>query len=281
MDSRPIGRLDRSDTLKRKRRSRKCDRRSDHSQRSVDEKGLGKERRANHALRVLFSLALFACGGLSLWLAHESDAVVRRFLRPAIRSASALAGAKPGQPVVLPGRIDRRTSKLEWGFAIFDREHFSNGPPAYNRYGGRVNAPTWVPQGRHHPPFTLVTGEGRVPITNGGYAIERARSREEIAPDRYAGFRPGDEVLVIGEIDQHGVVAQKIFGGTPDEFQKTLLIKQRFVIPAGCVLGCVLMILGLLLAAPYVRTKLREHRWPSVLVPASACERTDRIPDST
>jgi hypothetical protein len=150
---------------------------------------------------MFFSLVLFASGGLSLWLAQESDAVVRRFLSPPIQSASALPRAEQGQAVLLLGRIEPQTSDLEWGFAIFDREHLSPGPVAWNRFGGRSYAQTWVPQGRHHPPFTLLTSEGRVPIVNGGYAIERPRSTQEIAPDRYAGFLPGDEVVVIGEID--------------------------------------------------------------------------------
>jgi hypothetical protein len=239
---------------------------------------MGTGHRANHALQVLFSLVLFACGALSLWLAHESATMVRRFLSPAIRSAAALAGAKPGQTILLPGRIDRQTSDLEWGLAIFDRERRSVGPPTCNRYGGRIFAQTWVSQGRHRPPFSLVTAEGRVPIINGGYAIERAGPWQEIGSDRYAGFWPGDEVLVVGEIDQGGVAAHKVFGGTPDEFRKTLLMKQRILIPAGRVFGSLLMVLGLVLVAPYVQARMRERHWIVGLDPHQ-CARAGR-PDS-
>ncbi len=257
IDARPIARLDGTDALNRKQRSQKCDRRPYHSQRIVEGKGMGKGRRADHGRRALFSLVLFACGGLSLRMAQASDAVVRRFLGPTIRSAAALQQAELGQPVLLPGRIGWQTWDLERGFAICDREHLGPGTPVYRRIGAPGRAPLWVPQGRHHPPFTLVTGEARVPIINGGYAIERARSRSEIGSDRYAGFMPGDEVLVIGEIDPGGVAALKVFGGTPDEFRKTLLLKQRILIPAGRVLGCLFVVLGLVLAAPWVRTRMR------------------------
>ena len=77
-----------------------------------------------------------------------------------------------------------------------------------------------------------MTSVDRVPIINGHYAIERPGSNRQLGPDRYVGFSPGDEVLVIGETKKGGVTAHKVFGGTPEEFRKTLLMDQRFLIPA-------------------------------------------------
>jgi hypothetical protein len=194
---------------------------------------------------MFFSLLLLGSGGLTLWVAQETDAMVRRFHSPAIQSASALRGAEQGQPVVLRGRIVAETSDLNWGFAIFDREHLNPGPVLWGRFGGRHGPSTWRPSGSHHPPFTLVTGEDRVPILNGHYAIEQPKSVRDFGQDRYVGFVPEDEVLVIGEFKKGGVVAHRVFGGTREEYRKTLLMNQRVLIPVERVLGCLLMGLSL------------------------------------
>ena len=241
--------------MRAKRRSRIHHRRSTPSHFGVEGKVKVKDRRLDPAIRMFFSLVLLASGALILGLAQESDAVVRRFLGPAIQSPSALPGAEQGQAVLLRGRIEPQTSDLEWGFAVFDREHLTPGI-LWNRYGARPTS-TWLRQRGHHPPFTLVTSEGRISIVNGGYAIERPRSRQQITPERYAGFKPEDEVLVAGAIDKGGVIADRVFGGTPDEFRKTLLMRQRVLIPAGRVLGCLLVVPGLVLVAPWVRSRIR------------------------
>ena len=61
--------------MTRKQRFRMRNRRSAPSQRCIEGKGEGKERRANHAILMFFSLVLLASGGLTLWIAHETDAV--------------------------------------------------------------------------------------------------------------------------------------------------------------------------------------------------------------
>jgi hypothetical protein len=103
-----------------------------------------------------------------------------------------------------------------------------------------------------------VTTEGRVHIINGHYAIERPRSRN-LGDLQYAGFSPGDEVLVVGEIDRGGVTAHMVFGGTTEEFRKTLLRNQRVLIPAERALGCLLVALALVVVAPWVRSRISGH----------------------
>jgi hypothetical protein len=245
--------------LERNRRFRRLNRRSAPSQRRVEREGKGEERRANHAIRMFFSLLLLGSGGLTLWVAQETDAMVRRFLNPAIESASALRGAEQGQSVILRGRIDPKTSDLHWGLAIFDHEHLDPPPLKPDRLGGRdgPGPSTWGRRGGHHPPFTLVTSGERVPIINGHYAIERPRSQRQTGQDRYVGFLPDDEVLVIGEIEKGGVHAHRVFGGTPEDLRETLLMNQRIVVPLERILGCLLMGLSLVLVAPWVRSRIR------------------------
>jgi hypothetical protein len=107
-----------------------------------------------------------------------------------------------------------------------------------------------------------VTSEGRVPIINGHYAIERPRSttaNPDVDREEYVGFSPGDEVLVVGEINRGGVTAHTVFGGTTEEFRKVLSLKQRVLIPAERVLGCLLIALALVLVAPWVGSRIRGH----------------------
>lgn len=224
----------------------------------MESEGKGEKRRANHAIRMFFSLLLLGSGGFALWVAQETNAMVRRFLSPAIESASALRGAEQGQSVVLEGRIVAEASDVNWGFAIFDREHLNPGPILWGRFGGRRGPSSWGPSGSHHPPFTLVTGKERVLVLNRHYTIEQPRSVRDFGQDRYVGFMPQDKVLVIGEFKKGGVVADRVFGGTPEEFRKTLSMNQRVLIPVERVLGCVLMSFGLLvLVAPCLRSRIK------------------------
>ena len=71
-----------------------------------------------------------------------------------------------------------------------------------------------------------------------------------------SGFRPEDEVLVIGESKDAGVAAGKVFGGTRREFQKTLE-EQQALIPAERVLGCILLGLGAVALALWVALRAR------------------------
>jgi hypothetical protein len=201
---------------------------------------------------MFLSLLLLATGGLTLLVAKQTQTVVRRFSSPAIQSASALQGAAHGQAVILRGRIDPQTSVSDWGLAIYDREHRDAPPPLWGRFGGHQSpARTWGRRGGFHPPFTLVTDGGRVPIINGHYVIEHPTSERVLGQDRHVGFRPEDEVLVIGESKEGGVAAGKVFGGTRGEFRKTLE-EQQALIPAERVLGCLLMGLGAVLLALWV-----------------------------
>ncbi len=62
-------------------------------------------------------------------------------------------------------------------------------------------------------PFNLVTNAGLIPIF-GAYVIDRPSTSRETGRLRYAGFRPGDEVLVVGTTAKGGISAVEVSGGT-------------------------------------------------------------------
>ncbi len=232
--------------MKRKRRLLRHGRGLTRARGDVDTNG--EDSRANPAIWIFLSLALIAMGGFSLLLEKQTESVVRRFSSPAIQSASALRGAPRGQAVVLSGRIDPQTPISGWGLAIYDREHLDPPPVLWGRFGGRQSGPrTWGRRGGVHPEFTLVTDEGRVAILNRHYAIERPIWERGSGQDRHVGFKPEDEVLVIGKSEEGGVVAGKVFGGSRGQFRETLEHQQDLV-PAERVLGRLLCGLGLVLA---------------------------------
>lgn len=257
--------------MKRIRRLRTRGRGSVPTSRETKENG--KERNSNQAILMFLSLLLLGTGGLALLVAKHTSLIVRRFSSPVIRSATALQGAEHGQAVILRGRIDPQASVSGWGLTIYDREHLDAPPPIWGRFGGRQSpARTWGRRGGSHPPFTLVTDGGRVPIINGHYVIEHPTSERVWGQDRHVGFLPEDEVLVIGESKEGGVAAGIVFGGTRKEFRKTLE-EQQALIPAERVLGCVLTGLGAVLLASWVTLRiegrLRGHGVPPPTRPAS------------
>jgi hypothetical protein len=120
---------------------------------------------------MFFSLLLLAAGGLTLLVARETEAVVRRFSGPVIQSASDLSGAEHGRAVILSGRIEPQTPILYWGLAIYDHEHLDASPPVSGRFGAQRTSRRWVRRGGFHPTFTLATGGRRVSIINRRYRI--------------------------------------------------------------------------------------------------------------
>jgi hypothetical protein len=214
---------------------------------------------------MFLSLSLIAIGGLSLLLARQNKAVVRRFSSPAIQSASALRGAARGQAVILGGRIDPATPVAYRGLVMYEREQQDPPPPVSTRYGSHQSREwTWGRTGGFHPPFTLVTGGERVPIINRRYTIEGPAWELESGRTRHVGFKPDDRVIVVGESQGGGVAASKVFGGKRAEFQKNL-DEQEALIPVERVVGGLLSGIGLLLLARCVASRIENrHRAMSV-----------------
>ena len=249
--------------MRPKRRSRRHSKGSNPPYREVDREGDG--RREKQVILMSVSLVLLTLGGLSLLMANQTASVVRRFSNRAIQSASDLRGAARGRAVVLRGQIDQQTLASYWGLALYYCEQF-DAPPQTNRFGGRSLSPRWVRCESFRPPFILVTNGERVPIINGHYAIEQPSAVRELGRFRCAGFRPGDEVLVIGNTAKGGISAGKVFGGTRAEFWKTLE-EQRALIVVERRMGLLLMGLGLLLLALWAAPRIRKAAsWSSSAV---------------
>jgi hypothetical protein len=245
--------------MRRKRRIRARVKRFASTQYTLDEKE--KERRENQIMLMVLSLFLLASGALTILLANQTESVVRRFSSPAIQSVSALKGAANGKSVILRGRIDPQAPMRTWGLAIYDREHRDHAPPVWGRFGGRQSPMrTWGRSGGFHPPFTLLTGGGRVSILGGRYAIERPTTERGSGDNRVVGFVPDDEVLVIGDTAKGGVAAGKVYGGKYADFQKSLDDERAFV-PGARIIGYVLTGVGIVLLALWVKKNDRPRLW--------------------
>jgi hypothetical protein len=212
-------------------------------------------RRDHQVILMGLALILLALGGLVLVLAKETERVVRRFSGPAIESASDLRRAVDDQPVILQGRIDPRTPTRAWDFAIYVPERLETTKRS-SRYADSNGPSVWVrTQPAHRPPFVLATNEGPIPIINGHYAIERPSTGHELGRFRCSGFRPGDDVLVIGKSAHGGVAAGTVFGGTREEFQKGL---QGILIRPGRIFGGLSMGLGVLVMAVWAAFRFKR-----------------------
>jgi hypothetical protein len=207
---------------------------------------------------MFFSLLLLVAGGLAFLVAREAEAVARRFSGPVIQSAADLSGAEHGRAVMLGGRIEPQNAVQDGRPAIYDHEHLDPPGGGWGRSGGQRAPRTWVRKRGFHPSFTLLTGGQRVSIVNHQYAVEQPTSRQESDEDRYLGFQPYDKVLVIGEIAEGGIAARKVFGGTRQEFRKSLE-EQRALIPSQRALGYALTGVGVVLLAVWVVFRIERR----------------------
>ncbi len=185
---------------------------------SVDENDA--KRLETEFLLAFFGLVLLILGGLTVLVAAQTAANVRRLSDSAIVSVSALRDAVRGQPVVLSGRIDPQSPVSAWDLAIYYGERLEQ-TKGTSRYGTSAGPSVWFRYGpSRRPPFTLVTDGVQLPI-NGRYTIEQPSVSHEFGRLRYSGFRPGDKVLVIGTSVKGGISVERIYGGPPAEFWKS------------------------------------------------------------
>lgn len=241
--------------MKRKRRDRRHRDDSDLPVGEVDQEDA--KRRDVEFVAAFFTLLLLTTGGLLVLSAIQAAENTRRLSNSAIRSASALRGAVRGQPVVLSGRIDPRTPVSAWDLAIYYGERWEQTIWP-GRFGTSAGPSKWFRYGpSHRPPFTLVTDEALVAI-NGRYTIEEPSASHEFGRLRYSGFKPGDDVLVIGTTVEGGISVARVYGGTPAKFWKTLATLPDET--AGvCRYGFCLIGLGLIPLALWVRLRIRRR----------------------
>jgi hypothetical protein len=130
--------------------------------------------------------------------------------------AIALGALPPGRPVALAGRVDPAAPAADRGLAIFVRE----------RYGRAGKSTTWRADSASTPAFALLAPDGTVRVVNRDYQLDAPTYDEsgvdQIHEVRYKGFRPGDPVLVVGTRSADGVSAERLFGGTREEYLSLL-----------------------------------------------------------
>jgi hypothetical protein len=139
-------------------------------------------------------------------------------------------------PVVLRGRIDPSLPVPVGGggLAVFERESW------------RVDM-TWASELIYHPEFELVLADGSARVVNGcrrqesdgvGHLLnaswtlalddcyrlggDRVVAYDESGHRRFVGFRPGDEVHVVGNLHGGRLHASSVFGGSPQDYAASL-----------------------------------------------------------
>lgn len=172
--------------------------------------------------------------GVAPLLNAQRDASIRR----QVLAGEPLSMSDAEGPVVLRGRIDpnQPVPMGGGGLALVERESL------------RTNS-TWVWELIHHPEFELLLEDGSVRVVNGcrrsgedwaGRLLSVASGAGEHVDDcyrlggkwavasdwenhrRFMGFRPGDEVNIVGILHEGRLHATSVFGGLPEDYASTL-----------------------------------------------------------
>jgi len=118
-----------------------------------------------------------------------------------------IAVGDPGNLVVFTTSIERCTSR------------FHSGTKRYER------SCSWETTSRHTPPFALLLPGQQslpVPVVNEDYSLEAPLHTNMHGSTRYEGFEYGELVLVIGTTSSQGIRAQTVYGGTREDYIRTL-----------------------------------------------------------
>lgn len=228
-----------------------------HRRRDGPREGFGDRAKKVGALLAGFAAVLMALGaafGLGvepLLTAHRDRMILRQVAAHRPGSTSDAGG-----PVVLRGRIDPeiRVPVGGGGLALVRAESW------------RINW-TWDWELIHHPDFRLLLTDGSVTVVNGcrrdesdsvGHLINASRepgtgldncyriggkwvvAYDESRRRRFLGFRPGDEVHVVGTLHSDGLHATSVFGGSPEEYAATLR-SSALPLVIGVVIGLALV----------------------------------------
>lgn len=193
--------------------------------------------------------AAFGLGVEPLLTAQRDRTILRQILAGPLGSTSDAEG-----PVVLTGRIDPSLPVPVGGggLAVFESESW------------RIDM-TWGWELIYHPEFELLLADGSVRVVNGcrrqqsdsvGHLLNASRSLglddcyrlggdwvvvyDETGHSRFFGFRPGDEVRVVGNLRGGRLHATSVFGGSPQDYAATLR-KSAWPLVVGLVIGLVLV----------------------------------------
>lgn len=209
--------------------------------------------------------AVFGLGVEPLLTAQRDHAILSQLVggRPALTSDAE-------GPVILRGRIDpnQPVALGGGGLALVKRESW------------RSNS-TWDWELIHHPEFDLLLENRSVRVVNGCRRQEKSIAPIFKASDgpgtglddcyrlggtwvmasdgtghrRYFGFRPGDEVHVVGTLHDSRLHATSVFGGSPEDYA-AMLRNSRWPLGAGLVIGLALLAMSLIMGYVFVRIAL-------------------------
>lgn len=210
-----------------------------HRRRDGPKEGFGDKAKKVGALLAGFGAVLLALGaafGLGvepLLTAHRDRTIHRQVAAHRPESTSDADG-----PVVLRGRIDPDILVPVGG----------GGLALVRAESWKINS-TWDWQLIHHPDFRLLLTDGSVTVVNGcrreesdsvGHLINASRepgtglddcyriggkwvvAYDQSGRRRFLGFRPGDEVHVVGNLHGNRLHATSVFGGSPEDYAATL-----------------------------------------------------------
>lgn len=204
------------------------------------------------------AVVLLVFGGILFAGGRKSAADARRAEGTPLQTAGSVRAVPPGGVVLVAGRIAPESSAPARGLAIYLSERYVS--ESSRDSDGRVRTErTWKEAESFTPPFTLAAPDGPVRIVNDGYAMARPsvdeEGREELGELRFEGFRPGDPALVFGTAAPGGVAAERVFGGTREEFLAWLRENEGF----GTRWGGILLGLGLAGLLPLGFALVRER----------------------
>lgn len=215
--------------------------------------------------------AAFWMGVAPLLDAHRDGSIRGQVLAVPPLSTSDAEG-----PVVLRGRIDPRQPVPVGGggLALVERESL------------RTNW-AWDWELIHHPEFELLLEDGSVQVVNGCRRVQngwfRASSDANGAGERlddcyrlggtwvvaydgtnpnrrFIGFRPGDEVNVVGTLHGGRLHATSVFGGSPEDYASSLW-NSPWVLALGPVVGLALLAASVMIG--YMVLCCSRWWWPS------------------
>ena len=173
----------------------------------------------------IVSLILICIGGFLVYQAPGKAALAGEIEALQPLSAATLGQAQAGERVVLAGQIDPQMPAPERGLAMYVVEEYVR-ETRRDSEGRTRTSYEWEHATTVAPAFSLVAQDGPVAIVNQGYELDTPSYDEpgetDVGALRYEGFKPGDQVLVVGTAAQGGISAETVFGGTQEQYVAAL-----------------------------------------------------------
>ena len=171
------------------------------------------------------SVILLCIGGFLIYQAPGKASLATTIASLDPVSAATIGGATPGEMVVVAGQIDPQTPAARRGLAMYVEEEYVR-ETRRNSNGRRTTSYEWERRETVAPAFTLGAPDGDLRIVIEGYELDTPtfdeKGKNDVGALRYEGFKPGDQVLVVGAATDGGIAAETVFGGTQEQYVAAL-----------------------------------------------------------